>query len=499
MTANLKVLKNLGPTKHRTVSSLIGLSPRLVYGVFNVNTSNAVKSVVERMLFVRDPTGRLVEPPVPSPFTFSDLNAVYVHFYKIVKPTAPLTKDQFLGTYVGRKRTIYENAYESLRVKPFRKSDSYINWFMKCEKVAFTEAKEPVPRGISPRSPRYHVQLGPYVKRIEKDIYDVIAQLCGGKTVFKGLNAFERGRQMRLMWDQFTDPVAVGLDASRFDQHVSVEALEWEHSIYKLYFPHDRKLKGLLEMQKKNKCYGNLPDCRLEFTVNGKRMSGDMNTSLGNCLLMSSMVYAYVHGLGITKFRLANDGDDCVLIIERKDLRKLSNLKEWFLRKGFSMKQEPPVDVFEQIEFCQSNPIWTEDGYVMVRNPLTSLSKDCISTMPLRTEKLARRWMAAVGEGGLALTGQIPVVQEFYSKLLNLGNRDNPFKMDQSNMTGAQYLAKGMKRKYGVVHWMTRVSFWRAFGLTPDRQIALEQEYKRRGFETSPDHANTIGVRDFPL
>lgn len=500
LTSRLKVVYNLGSPKRRKLYTLMGFSPRLVYGAFDANVNNAITSVVERMLYVKDKSGKLVRPPAPCHIAYKQtLEHEKEHFRKLVKPTAPLTREQFLGTYVGRKRTIYENAFQSLRIKSFRVSDSYINWFLKCEKIAFTDSKSPVPRGISPRSPRYHVLLGPFIKRIEKNVYDVIAGMFGGKTVFKGLNAFERGRHLKSMWDEFTDPVAIGLDASRFDQHVSEAALVWEHNIYKMYYPNNKFFSYLLDLQIDNKCFGNLPDCRLEFSVEGKRMSGDMNTSLGNCLLMSSMVHAYCRELNLKKFRLANDGDDCVLIIERKDLPKLENLHEWFLDMGFNMKREPEVDVFERIEFCQSQPVWTPEGHIMVRNPHTCLSKDCVSLIPLTTPKLAKRWMTAVGEGGVALAGGIPVHQEFYQRLVTLGKGYTPLVGDISQLTGVQYLGKGMKRQYGEIHWLTRVSYWRAFGIPPDRQTALEQEYKTRHFECSLDHKLTMKVRDFPL
>lgn len=500
LTSCLKVVYNLGSPKRRKLFTLMGFSPRLVYGAFDANVNNAVTSVVERMLYVKNEVGKLVEPPTPCRFKFVNrMNEQLNHFKQTVKPTAPLTKDQFLGTYVGRKRTIYENAFASLKIKPFKISDSYINWFLKAEKVAFTDSKSPVPRGISPRSPRYHVLLGPFIKRIEKNVYDVIAGMFGGKTVFKGLNSFERGKHLKSMWDEFVDPVAIGLDASRFDQHVSEDALKWEHSIYQMYYPNDKFFRYLLSLQLKNKCYGNMPDSRLEFTVYGKRMSGDMNTSLGNCLLMSSMVHAYCQSIRLKKFRLANDGDDCVLVIERKELSKLENLRSWFLEMGFNMKREEHVEVFEQIEFCQSQPVWTPEGYIMVRNPHTSLSKDCVSLIPLTTPKLAKRWMAAVGMGGVALAGGIPIHQEFYQRLVDLGKGYDPLLGDLSQLTGAQYLGMGMKRRYGDIHWMTRVSYWRAFNIPPDRQQALEQEYKNRHFECQVDHANTMKVRDFPL
>lgn len=76
-----------------------------------------------------------------------------------------------------------------------------------------------------------------------------------------------------------------------------------------------------------------------------------MNTSSGNCFTMVGLVYSYMTSLGI-KWRLANNGDDCVLMVERRDLNKLQGLCKWFSEMGFTMESEGSVDVFEQIVFC---------------------------------------------------------------------------------------------------------------------------------------------------
>jgi hypothetical protein len=44
------------------------------------------------------------------------------------------------------------------------------------------------------------------------------------------------------------------------------------------------------------------------------------------------------------KWRLANNGDDCVLIIERKDLPLISDLVSWFDAMGYTMESEGVVD-----------------------------------------------------------------------------------------------------------------------------------------------------------
>jgi hypothetical protein len=113
-----------------------------------------------------------------------------------------------------------------------------------------------------------------------------------------------------------------------------------------------------------------------------------------------------------------------------------------------------------------------------VRN-LHSIAKDCLSIKPLDNRSVYLKWIAAVAEGGLALTGQIPIFQEFYMALHRSSENAKPLKGDPTQMTGMAFLAKGMKRSYGVITSRTRVSFWRAFGISPSNQLIIEAEYRK--------------------
>ncbi len=113
----------------------------------------------------------------------------------------------------------------------------------------------------------------------------------------KGMDVRTVAKVLREKWDMFPNPVAIGLDASRFDQHVSVPALEFEHSVYLSCFKqkkHRERLAKLLKLQLENHCTGYAEDGVIKYTTTGTRMSGDMNTSLGNCVLMCSLIHSYL-------------------------------------------------------------------------------------------------------------------------------------------------------------------------------------------------------------
>jgi hypothetical protein len=314
---------------------------------------------------------------------------------------------------------------------------------------------------------------------MEHRVFKSLGRLFGHTTVIKGMNALESARCLREKWEMFADPVAVGLDASRFDQHVSLEALRWEHGIYLECFKqrkHKNRLKRLLKLQEVNHCVGYTPDGVLKYTVTGTRMSGDMNTSLGNCVLMCSMIHAYLGERGVVG-QLANNGDDCVVFMERRDLAVfMGGLTEWFLRLGFNMAVEKPVDEFEQIEFCQTHPVFDGQDWIMCRNPLSALAKDSTMLMPY-DPVVFRGWLDAVGVGGLRMTGGLPVFQEFYSSFIRSGKRrEVPIELLPWSFRN---WSAGMVRAYGEVPPQARCSFWLAFGVTPDEQVCLERYYQQ--------------------
>ncbi len=140
------------PTKVKEVLNIPAFSAGVDYRIFNKSLPNALKSVSERFLYIKTSDGGFGLVPQPKPYFERKL----ARFKQLIMDSAsfipPLTKTQFLGAYVGRKKTIYENAFKSLEEKPFKDSDSYVSWFAKMEKIQFKETKETVPRGYNVES-----------------------------------------------------------------------------------------------------------------------------------------------------------------------------------------------------------------------------------------------------------------------------------------------------------------------------------------------------------
>jgi len=469
----------------RKYFQIVGFSSPANYLVHNSSINNLARGVLTRVFYVKGKT-----PPKPRDGIYSER---LLYFSKLLwrklPPTTPVSRQNFVDFYKGRRKILYQKACDSLLRSGISHKDAQIKAFVKAEFINSDDKPDPDPRVISPRDPRYNVEVGKYLRPIEHKVYGAIADIFGEPTVLKGYNAQSTGKIFHDKWKKYRKPVAIGLDASRFDQHVSVNALKWEHSIYNGIF-RTKELKKLLRWQLKNRVSGYCRDGKLRYNVDGCRMSGDMNTAMGNCLIMCALVHAYLKLRGI-RGSLANNGDDCVVIIESHHLDSFTNgLDEWFLEMGFNMKVEKPVYEMEGIEFCQTHPIYIGGSYLMVRNFPKAIAKDCLSLKTLDSPLICKSWMAAVGEGGLSLTGGIPVYQDFYSSYVRSSTniplgRNKKIKVDVELTGGIAWLSKGMNLKYSKISPETRFSFYLAFGITPDAQMELEGYYRKQNFNYS--------------
>lgn len=484
-------------------------SPPLKYSVHHNSVSNLHRAVMERVFFHKDPVGNFVEPFRPVLGTFDRVTRAFTtKFDKQLQCATrhligPSSRQEFADMYTARRHTIYQAAVDSLNIKPVSRVDSYGAPFVKAEKINFTSKPDAAPRVIQPRTPRYNVEVGRYLKPLEGYVYRSIAKTFGGKTVFKGMDLCQQGLLMRRKWERFLRPVAVGLDAERFDQHVSPDTLTWEHTRYrKCYSGQDAvELNRLLQWQLHNRMFGRCPDGEVMYRTHGVRCSGDMNTAVGNCLIMCASIYSYANELGI-KIELANNGDDCVVIMEHVDLdRFVAHLTSWFSNIGFVMKVENPVYVFEQISFCQMSPVWDGRTWIMVRDPRVALAKDCISICPLSTPELYRRWLAAVGEGGVHIAGGIPIWDPFYRCMMRSAHGYTPLSGTFME-SGMMRLAQMMDRTSSVISDESRVSFYNAFGIDPAQQLVIEQAFTEHDWVSPGPPLRTWelnGCLEFPM
>lgn len=495
----LSIKENQAEPRVRSLNVLVGVAgSRRTLKINNADIHTLAAALLERMYYCKVGNGFAPPPAVSSIVVKSTLNP----FRNVVRKCfgsnpIRLSPIEFVEMFHGRKRTIYENALTEYYESGVLAKHAICIAFVKCEKVPPGKA----PRCIQARTVIFNIGLGTYLKHIEHRIYDAIGRAFGDDepVVAKGLNVEELGEVITKKWNHFNDPVAVGMDATKFDMHVSAEMLQWEHSLYKMLYPNDKELDRLLNYQINNRGVGYCDDGSLRYKVRGRRFSGDMNTALGNCLIMCGMVWAYAKEKQIP-IKFINNGDDCVVFMEREHYTHFSmGLEQWFLNLGFRMVVEPPVYSLAQVEFCQMRCLRTSRGPVMVRNFDTAREKDTASFLPLNGEVETRKWLWAVGECGLALTGGVPVFQEFYKWYMRHGVASRTGKSVQMQ-SGAMFLAQRLESKERAISDEARIDFMEAWGLTPDEQVSLEEYYATLNFEYSKVHIDNYDqVHGAPL
>lgn len=459
-------------------------------GVYNNNVDTVERAFVERYFLCKEgETFRPALPVGPTEFHKSGLRMFRTELLNVVERIPRASRQQVVDAYTGRKHTVYSKALESLARDPLTQRDARLTSFVKFEKQDIGKA----PRVINPRSPRYNLELARYLKFAEKKVFTAINEVFGARTpmtVVKGVNADVAAQVVRAKWDCFRVPVAVGLDASKFDMHVSVEALKFEHSVYMGMFDGDKRLKELLSWQLRNTGRAYVADGHVDFDMAGTRSSGDINTSLGNCVIMCALVHAYARKREVT-IELCNNGDDCVVIMESADLQRfLTGLDGWFRRKGFAMVAEEPVYEFEEIEFCQTHPVHLSTGYRMIRNHNTVLQKDpmCLVSMP--NNAAYQKWCAAVGQCGEMLNKGVPVQHNFARVFSRNGTTTSAAHMEHV-FSGRYVLRAAEGCSDAVVDARARVSYYYAFGVRPDEQMSAEAVLDRMNLD---EFTNNEGV-----
>jgi hypothetical protein len=502
--------------KRRVWRHLCGVSPNTSLGVYNNNLSVGHRAFLERYFFCSTPGG--FKPALGAAENEFRKDVHLQSFWNRVVRTirgVPVAQlQEVVDSYEGAKREIYRKAMLDYYAYGINVKHSRLKSFVKFEKQDLNKA----PRVINPRTPVYNLLLAAYVKFLEKNIFKAINKVYGNHTthtVIKGLDYKGQASVLKEKWDRFSDPVAVGLDASKFDMHVSKWCLAYEHMFYlgaytnrtfsKLWLDYKRYLssktqnslrtsydaikgnsrpvlKWLLKQQVFNSGKSYFPDGTLSFKMEGTRSSGDINTSLGNCIIMCSLIYGWLARNGV-KAELANNGDDCVVIMEKRDLGKFSKgLVEYFAKKGFRMQVEKPVRTLEEVEFCQAHPINLGGEWTMVRNLQSSITKNAMCLVPIQNDKVFRKWLGAVGQCEGSLCSGVPVMQSYASMFRRLGMRaSSKFVKEVYRGTTRGVIATNHVRIRSVSD-EARASFYSAFGVRPDEQIALEKHFENFTF-----------------
>lgn len=400
-----------------------------------------------------------------------------------------LDTDDWILNYHGAKRRKYQQARADLASEPIRRSDSYIAAFIKSEKIF--ELKDP--RLIQARSVRYNCAIGDYLKPLEHLLYNIRGTgrlqkyLPPHRLIAKGCNMERRARLITTKMNRFHKPLVVSLDASRFDAHVT-DTLEVEHLIYKRYW-RCPKLQRLLSWQVHNR---GRTSGGIRYKCKYGRMSGDMNTALGNCLISIIILANVMRRLHIkpTHWDMLCDGDDVLLFLDYSNRHIINHLPQLYLEHGFKIKVENITSELPKIIFCQTFPCDTVMGPKMVSIPTRTISRALVGVKHWSEPKFIPKYLALIGYCELALNMGVPVLQEFALTILSWGS-----KLPKTvHRTGRVIKALREERAHEItplpITPQARIAFELATNITIEEQRVLENIFRAQQRHGSKEKTN---------
>lgn len=410
-------------------------------------------------------------------------------FDDFVEDIAPMTDEEFIQHYTGRRRKVYQEAYESLQNDQLSQADANCKCFLKKEKDIPGDKDDAVPRVITFPEPRYGMTFGKFIKAVEHAFFRCIDGVFGSKTVMKGMNYSEVGREIHRKWSRFIDPWSIDGDVSRLDSSISEEALRLYYRFVLKFFGCNEaeELRKLCEMQLGVEVTGRSKDGSLKYKATGLG-SGQMNTSQTGVFVVCYILYIFIKDMGLD-LEVVNCGDDFTIIGEKKDVLQFQKHSGfWFKHFNMILKLEPMVNEIEKINFCQTHPVLINGGYRMCRDPFTALVKDSTSIDNLSSPALEGAFLKAISESGIATHGGMPIFQDVYrmfrrsskhyAKRITKRQRKTVkrFRLTNHSMS---YWGKNLNCRYvEEIPDETRFSFYVAFGIDPTMQRYIESYYQ---------------------
>jgi len=388
--------------------------------------------------------------------------------------------------HTGAKSRKYREAADDLLSFGLYKKDAYVKAFVKPERFDPAAKVNPDPRVIQYRGAKYCVALAQYLRPIEEHIYQSTFASDGvppSRNVAKGLDSRSRAELLMAKASHFDAPRFITCDASRFDKHVSVKHLQLEGFVYLTSNP-DKEFRRLLAQQLRNVCF---TSSGIKYTALGRRMSGDMNTGIGNIVIMLTMVIAICrHAAGLKRWDVLDDGDDFVLIVEECDVTHLLSKFGLWLEFGMEMKVDAVVADASKVVFCQSSVVeFRPNCYKFVRDYRAVISKSLCGVRNWGSVAYRRRVVKAIGCCELAINLGVPILQAFASALIrSSGDKFDPRYVPDGLLSRAKRDTRfaGVSLSSLIPQEITataRLSFESAFGVTPDEQVRIETALNR--------------------
>nr|QTJ63684.1 RNA-dependent RNA polymerase [Odonatan tombus-related virus] len=267
---------------------------------------------------------------------------LYKHIKPFVKPTKKFSRDYYISTLPRDKQKLYQQTAKWMDDN-HNKHSPVITPFTKIEKMT---RKYKAPRLIQARHPTFNIKYGCYIKPIEIDIKNHV-QFSKGNYRMMAMKINE----MKKKYKYYTE-----IDHTTFDAHVTVEHLRLTHMFYSACHGPNAELRQLSKQTIRNN--GKTRD-KIKYKVRGTRMSGDVDTSLGNSLINYAIIKQGLEHLKIKGDVIVN-GDDSIIFSDNPiDVTKITQIMKYY---NMETKCKETTTNIYNVEFCQHKLIITNDG-----------------------------------------------------------------------------------------------------------------------------------------
>lgn len=390
----------------------------------------------------------------------------------------PLAHEAFVASAPGGKRALYAQAYRSLQDQPLGYRDWQVTMQVKAE-VSYNKVILK-PRALQFRNPRFNIEYGRYIRPIAQDLRKMRGP-CRGVTrtpMIASGNSWSRAELLMRKLAEFASPAVLRLDAKSFDASLWGWQLRQAHGAYlsRIDTPEFRRLLSVTIANKVRSRRG------IRYAVEGRRMSGDMDTSCGNSLISCATCGAIASLVGIHKWDAMVDGDDIILIHESSAGDLLSAIRRATLDIGFVSECDYCIEPWapllpERIRFNSGFFFEVEPGlFRYIRDADRCLSTFGVSHKAYQSSRGGARYLKAAALCELACNEGVPCVQALCLRVLELTHNLQPSGEIRGAMSyRALKEVPSLADVRGVpVTPHMREQFARVYGIDPAAQVEYE-------------------------
>lgn len=274
---------------------------------------------------------------------------LYKHLTKFIRTVQPWTRQQYVDNIPNpSKRKSYQDCLD--RLEQGGKIYSRVTPHNKIEKFKATKGntfRYKAPRLIQARDQTFNIECGRYIKPLEQLLK------LSSPNFAKG-NYDEIGRRVEKLarkYKYYTEA-----DHKTFDAHVTPEQLKLTHKFYLRCFKNDKTLESLLKKKIKNRIKTR---DGTTWTVHGTRMSGDVDTSLGNSLINYAIIKQVLQNLRIDGDAIVN-GDDSIIFTNEPIDTSLARMM-FALYNQETEIGESQTNI-HRVEFCRTRLVYPATG-----------------------------------------------------------------------------------------------------------------------------------------